>query len=70
MGTWTWWSAFNPNSPIEVEIPSAGTSKCNGLDLVSPRGNVVVVDDAVDEDVVDDVGVSTRRTGSLAVTTE
>jgi hypothetical protein len=53
-----------------VEIPSAGTSKCNGLDLVSPRGNVVVVDDAVDEDVVDDVGVSTRRTGSLAVTTE
>jgi hypothetical protein len=49
-----------------VEIPSAGTSKCSGLDLVRPRGKVVVVD----EDVVDDVGVSTRRAGSLAVTTE
>jgi hypothetical protein len=49
-----------------VEIPSAGTSKCNGLDLASPRGNVVVVG----EDVVDDVGVSTRRAGSLAVATE
>jgi hypothetical protein len=49
-----------------VEIPSAGTSKCNGLDLARPRGNVVVVDD----DVVDDVGVSTRRAGSLVVVTE
>jgi hypothetical protein len=49
-----------------VEIPSAGTSKCNGLDLARPRGNVVVVDD----DVVDDGGVSTRRVGSFEVDTE